>query len=96
MSPSLSLRGAFGTPSALRREALLLLFSLLFGALVVPIAIFMIGSRNLGGYAAGSFGAFCLHFAQGLVSGSPGFWIVAVGPYVMLQLGRALLVLLRR
>ena len=95
MGLALSLRNAFGGTPGLRRELTLLVAALVVGLVLVPLASFLVGGRTLGPYAAGTLGAFFVRFYQGLGSLSPGFWMVALGPYVILLLARALLALLR-
>ncbi len=95
MAFSLSVRGALGAAGGLPRELLLLLVGLALGLLVAPMAIFFLGGRALGPYAGGGLHGLLTHFYGGLASGTLGFWIVALGPYVILMVLRGLLALLR-
>ncbi len=71
------------------RELTTFALALLFGLVLVPLAIFACGQLLLGPYLTGpapapAGGAFTLwsDFMRGLGSGSPGYWIIALGPYV--------------
>lgn len=71
------------------RELIILGSSLLFGFLVVPFAIWFVGNRVLGPYAHGSnpnAGPLPLlgDFFAGLGRGWVSYWIVAVGPAVLI------------
>ena len=72
------LRG--GTPMANWWRHLLL--ALVFGLLLLPLAIWCIGRVTLGAYARG--GPFSLYadYFRGLVHGDSTFWVVLIGPYV--------------
>jgi hypothetical protein len=72
------------------RELMILAASLLFGIFLAPLLIWAAGHLSLGSYAHG--GAFVLvaDYLKGLVHGSPIFWAVALGPYVMVLLLRFL------
>ncbi|HTV49579.1 MAG TPA: hypothetical protein VME21_00235 [Steroidobacteraceae bacterium] len=78
-----------------RRELIWLACALLLGLLIVPVLIDLAGARTLGAYAGGTLQDFFVHFYRGLGSGSPGFWMVALGPYVILLAARGLWALLR-
>lgn len=77
-------------PLSLRRELLVLGGALAFGVLVAPPLVWVVGSRALGPYAGGGFGAFLATFYRGLASGSFGFWMVALGPCLLALVARAL------
>jgi hypothetical protein len=82
------------------REALLLGGALLFGVVVMPLLIWLVGDRILGPYTHGQnlhAGAFALlqDFFVGLGHGSAVFWAVALGPLVLLLLLRLFVRLLR-
>jgi hypothetical protein len=95
LADSASLSVAPGAARSVRRELILLGVGLLLGLLLVPVLIDLLGTRALGPYAGGGLTAFMAHFYRGLGSASPGFWMVAVGPYVMILLVRALVFLVR-
>jgi hypothetical protein len=90
-----SLSVAPGMARSVRRELILLGVGLILGLLLVPILIDLLGPRALGPYAGGGLGAFLGHFYRGLGSGGLGFWMVALGPYVMILLVRGLGFLVR-
>ncbi|HTW37961.1 MAG TPA: hypothetical protein VMD49_05270 [Steroidobacteraceae bacterium] len=88
-------RDAAGLPGALRRELLLLGAALACGVLAVPPLLWVAGPRALGPYAGGGVTAIVANFFRGLASGSIAFWLVALGPYLVLTALRALVALLR-
>ncbi|HEY6455198.1 MAG TPA: hypothetical protein VIY90_07935 [Steroidobacteraceae bacterium] len=67
---------------ALRRELLWVLIGLVVGLLLLPPAIWLIGSRVFGPYAAGNARDLVDHFYRGLTQGQQAPWIVVLGPYV--------------
>ncbi|MBS0578016.1 MAG: hypothetical protein JSR36_01995 [Proteobacteria bacterium] len=86
--------------SRLQREMIYLGAELLCGVLVVPLLIWVVGNRILGGYVHGSSqhaGAAALlgDFFTGLGNGSSVFWLVALGPAILVTVVRALVYLLR-
>ena len=91
-------RRAFSWP----REALWLAAALALGFLVIPLLIWAVGNRVLGPYThtqdptAGTGPARLLaDFFAGLGHGSVVFWLVALGPYLLLSFIRLLYGLLR-
>lgn len=95
MSPSLALQHALRAPVSIRRELLVLAVALAAGVFVVPPLLWAVGSRALGPYAGGGIGAFLASFYRGLAAGTFGFWMVALGPYLLTLVARALLGLAR-
>jgi hypothetical protein len=95
MANPASLSVAPGLARSARRELIVLGVALLLGLLLVPLGIDLVGPRALGPYAGGGLGAFLAHFYRGLGSGFLGFWMVALGPYVMILAARALIWLIR-
>src|SRR5579862_224243 len=91
-------RGPWGRLRALsrtQRSLILYGLALLFGVLVVPLLIWVIGNRVLGPYTQGQnahAGPFALlaDFFVGLGHGSAVFWSVALGPAVLVVLLRLL------
>ncbi len=86
----------------LRREALIFAIAVAFGLLAMPFLIWLVGNRILGPYTHGqdtSAGTGPLRliadYFGGLAHGSLVFWCVALGPYVLLSLARALYAFLR-
>ena len=87
------------TPRA-RRELLVLGAALLWGVLVMPLLVWVVGNRVLGPYTHGQNThagplALLADFLLGLLHGSAVFWAMALGPLVLLLLLRALLAALR-
>jgi hypothetical protein len=81
-------------PNRLRNEALLLIASLACGLLVVPVVFWFAARPVLGPYTRGqdphpAGPMVLLHdFFAGLTHGSLAFWVVAIGPAVMLTFAR--------
>jgi hypothetical protein len=95
MSLSALSRDLAGPLASLRRELLVLATALAFGVLLMPPLLWLGGPRALGPYAGGGIGAIVASFFRGLASGSLGFWIVAVGPYLVVTTIRALFAMVR-
>ncbi len=79
------------------RELLIFGIALVFGLILVPFLIWLVGNRILGPYthtldpSAGTGPLRLLaDFFSGLAHGSVIFWCVALGPYVLLSLTRLL------
>lgn len=94
------LREHYGALPRARRELLILAVEVLFGLLAMPFLIWFAGSRVLGPYTHGSnphAGPFALagDFLLGLLHGSIIFWLVALGPALLLTLLRLFVALLR-
>ena len=90
----------FNAQPRARRELLLFGPALLFGLVVVPLLIWVVGTRVLGPYTRGTE----LHdrplallgdFFIGLAHGSTVFWVVALGPALFVVIVRLLLRLAR-
>jgi hypothetical protein len=86
----------------LRRELLIFGIALVCGLIVIPLLIWVAGNRILGPYihtqdpTAGTGPMRLLaDFFGGLTHGSIIFWCVAVGPYILVTLMRALYTCLR-
>jgi hypothetical protein len=65
-----------------RRELLWALIGLVVGLLLLPPAIWLIGSRVFGPYAGGNARDLVDHFYRGLGQGQQAPWIVVLGPYL--------------
>src|SRR5205807_224893 len=83
-----------------KRELAIFGIALLFGLIAMPFLIWFAGNRVLGPYTHGQSpraGPFALagDFLLGLLHGSAVFWIVALGPAVLLLLVRLFIALLR-
>lgn len=70
--------------------------ALLAGLFVMPIFIYLTGVLMLGPYEAGGFGAFLKQIFVGLGQGSVPIWLMVLGPYVILNLFRATLLVHRK
>jgi hypothetical protein len=81
-------RNSIGTQTRARRELILFLVLLAAGLFVLPFVIWTGGFLVLGPYASGGPFALLANFFAGLAQGSPVFWIVALGPYLLVQLLR--------
>jgi hypothetical protein len=87
-------RSSFAARSWVIRELVLLCLSLLVGVILVPLAIWFVGNRVLGPYTHGSnahAGPLALlgDFFVGLGSGWVSYWMVALGPTVIILFVRA-------
>jgi hypothetical protein len=65
-----------------RREGATFALCLLIGAVLMPIAIYALGHTLLGAYAHGGFFSYFGDFWLRLVTLTPAFWLVALGPYL--------------
>lgn len=90
------------TGAVVRRELLILGIAVVTGLVVIPLLIWLVGNRILGPYThtqdptAGTGPMRLLaDYFTGLTHGSVIFWCVALGPYALLTLLRALWALLR-
>lgn len=86
--------------SRLQRELIIFAAELVLGLVVVPLLLWVAGNRVLGGYTHGSnphAGPVDLlgDFFTGLGHGSQVFWVVALGPAIIVTLVRAFVHLLR-
>lgn len=69
----------------LRREALLLLGSLLFGLLLLPVLVFAVGQGIFGEFAGGGLWAFFAGIHGMLRSGNAFVWFLVLAPYLIIQ-----------
>jgi hypothetical protein len=67
-----------------------------FGLLVLPFLIYLAGSITLGPYESGSVWLYLLDFLKGLMRPHLAYWLIALGPYLLILLLRGLLALRRR
>lgn len=72
----------------LPRELLILGVACLVGFVIVPLLIWTVGHSVLGPYNHGGAAALLKDFMAGLAHGSPIFWAVALGPYLLSVLAR--------
>ncbi len=91
MSPDPPARDSSSLPAAVRHELLILAGALAFGVLVVPPLLWLAGGHALGPYADGGMGDLLENFFRGLAGGSFAFWAVALCPYLITLVVRALL-----
>jgi hypothetical protein len=82
-------------PISVPLELAVLAGALLFGLLAAPLLVWVVGSRDLGPYAGGGIAAFLTRFYRGIASGTFGNWMIALGPYLMLLIVRALVGIVR-
>lgn len=75
---------------SVRHELLLALGWLAFGAVALPILIYLSGVTLLGRYDGANLGRTYGTVLLGLGTPSPASWTVVVGPYLMILLLRAL------
>lgn len=75
----------------LTREAVLFLWLFLAGLLLLPAAVYFIGSRLFGVEAGAGFGGFYGGFQSELWSGAPAMWFLVLSPYLVWQILRATL-----
>jgi hypothetical protein len=93
---------AFSSETRTRREAALFGSALALGLLVIPLLIWLVGDRALGPYTRAQdprgLGPLALYgdYFSGLARGWLGYWVVALGPAVLLLVARLWLTLLRR
>lgn len=87
----------------LQRELVTFGLMLVLALTLLPVAIFVAGQLFLGEYIrdpsgspVGGFGTFWLDFLKGIFSGSLGYWVVLLGPWLLLLGWRAVAVLVRR
>jgi len=77
-------------------EAMTLALAVLFGLLVMPAFIFIVGHIALRDYAHGSVFALYADFFEGLFEPRSSFWTVVAGPPVFLSLARLFRWILRK
>jgi hypothetical protein len=85
--------------SAVSREVLIFASALVIGLVGVPLLIWVIGNRVLGPYIHGTnthAGPMALlgDFFAGLAHGWPSYWLVALGPALLILLVRLVFALL--
>jgi hypothetical protein len=99
--PLTSARRSLAAQSRARRELTYFGLALVVGLLVVPVLTWVVGTRVLGPYSRGTEVhnnplALLGDFFTGLAHGYIVFWIVALGPVLLLVLVRVFLALWRR
>jgi hypothetical protein len=82
--------------SRLQRELLILGIALFIGAVVVPAIIWLVGTFVFGKYAGGnSIVSLYVNFFKTLAQGAQSFWLVLLGPYVLITVARVLVAVFR-
>ena len=96
MSLSLPLQSALQqtvlrVSTSVRRELILLAVAFAAGLVAAPPLVWLAGSHALGPYAGGGLGSFLAAFYRSLASGTFGYWMIALGPYLIALVVRAML-----
>lgn len=79
-----------------RKESVLFLYLFLAGILLLPIAIYFVGNALFGDYGGSGFSAFYGSLHGALRSGELAVWFLVLSPYLILQLCRVTIFVLRR
>lgn len=74
--------------SPMRRELIIALAALLTGLLLMPVLVWIAGQLTLGDYAHGGLVALWADYFRGIARGDLAFWMMLLGPYGFLLLGR--------
>ncbi len=69
----------------LKRESALLLMLLLFGLVLMPIAIYVVGRNLFGTYGGAGYGEFFNILSGKVRSGDRVAWFLILSPYLALQ-----------
>ena len=77
------------------REFVILGTALLLGFVIAPLLIWLVGHYILGPYNPGGPARLLADYMTGLAHGSPIFWAVALGPYLLALVVRSLYFLAR-
>jgi len=92
----------YRTLPALPRELATLVLMLLVALTLLPLAIWFAGQFFLGDYIrdpsgspTGGFGSMWVDYLRGVAGGSVGYWLVLLGPWLLLMAGRGMLALRR-
>lgn len=93
----------YRTLPTLQRELVTLGLMLLFALTVLPLLIFLAGQYFLGDYIrhpsgtpTGGFGAMWVDYLKGIGRGSFGYWLVLLGPWMLLLAARGMVTLAQR
>ena len=79
-----------------RKESLLFLYLFLAGILFLPIAIYLVGNLLFGEYGGTGFSAFYGSLHSSLRAGELTVWFLVLSPYLILQLIRGTVHILRQ
>lgn len=72
----------------LKKEAALLVALLLFGMVLLPVAIWMVGNLVFGAYGGAGYGDFFSSLSGKLRSGNLVAWFLVLSPYLTVQVIR--------
>jgi hypothetical protein len=72
----------------IRRELILLLILLPAGLLLLPAAVYIVGSAIFGAFGGDGFGDFFGMLMGELQNGEPAVWFLVLSPYIVWQLLR--------
>jgi hypothetical protein len=93
----------YRTLPTLQRELVTLGLMLLLALTVLPLVIFLAGQYFLGEYIrhpsgtpTGGFGAMWVDYLKGIGRGSFGYWLVLLGPWILLLAARGMVTLAQR
>lgn len=70
------------------KEALLALALLAFGLFCLPALVYLVGQRIIGPYEGGGLYGFYEAIGFSLAAGRPAAWLLALSPYLVVQLVR--------
>jgi hypothetical protein len=76
------------TTKTIRRELILLLILLPAGLLLLPAAVYIVGSAIFGAFGGSGFGGFFGMLMEELQNGEPAVWFLILSPYIVWQLLR--------
>jgi hypothetical protein len=76
------------TAKTIRRELMLLLILLPAGLLLLPAAVYIVGSVIFGAFGGSGFGGFFGMLMGELQRGEPAVWFLVLSPYIVWQLLR--------
>ena len=80
----------------MERELWLAGVALAFGLFVLPFLIYLAGVVTLGPYESGSLWSYLFDFLKGLVRPHAAYWLIVMGPYLLVGLVRGLWALRER
>jgi hypothetical protein len=78
------------------RELWLAGFTVAFGLIVLPFFIYIAGNATLGPNESGGLGAYLLDFMKGLIRPHAAYWLIVLGPYLLIAMARGLWFLRKR
>lgn len=82
--------------NAFAKEAAWLAGLLFAGLVILPLAIYIVGTAVFGEYGAGSLGDFYVDLLGKFMGGEPAVWFLLLSPYLLWQLGRLTIWAFRR